>query len=84
MSSRFIVPVQIQELEEGGFLAICDAIQGCHAEGGSPAEALYNLEDVARILVEFQMEDGVRFSEDTAEVPLGPTTLYAQLLVSVD
>lgn len=54
-----IIPVQVEALAEGRFLAICDAIQGCHAEGDTIAEALDIIEDVARILVELQLEKGL-------------------------
>ena len=51
--------VRIQPLDHGRYLAICDAIQGCHAEGETVAEALENIEDVARILLELQKEENL-------------------------
>jgi predicted RNase H-like HicB family nuclease len=56
---KFVIPVEVEPLEEGGYLAVCELIQGCHAEGETVAEALDNLEDVARILLELQREDGL-------------------------
>jgi predicted RNase H-like HicB family nuclease len=56
---KVILPVEIEVLEDGTYLAICDAIQGCHAEGETIAEALDILEDVARILLELRKEDGL-------------------------
>jgi hypothetical protein len=44
-----IIDAHVEPLQEGGYLASCDEIQGCHAEGETVAEALANLEDVARI-----------------------------------
>ena len=53
---QLLIPVRIESLEEGGYLAVCQAIQGCHAEGETVEEALENIEDVARILLELQKE----------------------------
>jgi predicted RNase H-like HicB family nuclease len=57
--TQYKLPVEIEELKEGGFLAICPALQGCHAEGHSIAEALENLQDVARNLLELREKDGL-------------------------
>lgn len=57
---QYKLPVEIEALSEGGFLAICSAIQGCHAEGATIAEALENLEDVARQLLELRRQDGLQ------------------------
>ena len=41
---RYIVPVQVQPLEDSeGYLAICPILPGCHAEGKTYAEAIDNL-----------------------------------------
>jgi predicted RNase H-like HicB family nuclease len=53
------VPVEVREKEDGpGYLAVCPAIRGCHAEGDSIGQAIDNLRDVARTLVEIMREDG--------------------------
>ena len=57
--SEVVIPVRVEVLDEGGYLAICDAIQGCHAEGETVAEALECIEDVARILLDLQREEGL-------------------------
>ena len=31
--TRYRLPLEIEPLEEGGYLAICPILQGCHAEG---------------------------------------------------
>ena len=80
--SRVLIPVQIQALEEGGYLAVCDVIQGCHAEGETVAEALENLEDVAQALLEIQKEDGVPLPSELQEFKHG-TMIKAQLVVPV-
>ena len=79
--TKLVIPVEIEALEEGGYLAVCDAIQGCHAEGDSVAEALENLEDVARVLLELRREDGLPPPEGLD--PLEPGTIIkAQVVVT--
>ena len=56
---QFVVPVTVEALEEGGYLAICPSIQGCHAEGNTVAEALENLEDAARVLLRLRKREGL-------------------------
>ena len=80
--SRVLIPVRIESLEEGGYLAVCEVIQGCHAEGQTISEALENLEEVARTLLEIQREDGVLRSSDLEEFKPG-TIIKAELVVSV-
>ncbi|MEX1255215.1 MAG: type II toxin-antitoxin system HicB family antitoxin [Dehalococcoidia bacterium] len=75
-----LIPVQIEAQEEGGYLAICDVIQGCHAEGETVAEALENLEDVARVLLEVQKEDGVPLPAGLEEFT-PDTVILAKLVV---
>lgn len=58
-SKPYLLNVEVESLEEGGYLAVCRAIQGCHAEGETVAEALENVEDVARTLLELREEDGL-------------------------
>ncbi len=49
---RYAYPVVIEPLEEGGFLASCPNLQGCHAEGMTRGEALSNIEEVMKIFIE--------------------------------
>jgi len=57
--TRYRLQLEIEPLEEGGYLAICPILQGCHAEGETIAEAIENVEDVAHNLIELMCEDGV-------------------------
>lgn len=75
---KIVIPVHVELLEEGGYLAICDAIQGCHAEGETVAEAIENLEDVARILLELQKEQDLPRDKIFEGVETG-TIIRAQL-----
>ena len=53
-----VVPVEIEALDEGGYLATCSAIQGCLAEGDTVGESLENLEDAARAILELRTKEG--------------------------
>jgi predicted RNase H-like HicB family nuclease len=56
---RYLLRVQVEPLEGGRYLAVCQELQGCHAEGDTIAEALENVEDVARVIIELCMEKGL-------------------------
>jgi predicted RNase H-like HicB family nuclease len=74
------LPIEIEPLEEGGYLAVCPLLQGCHAEGETVAEAIENVEDVARQLIELMREDGVPLPGELKVVE--PTTrLHGEILV---
>ncbi len=55
--------VIVQQDEEGNYLAICPALQGCYAEGETPEEALSYLRDV----IQFHIEDRQVRHEPTYE-----------------
>jgi len=76
-----VIPVDIEPLEEGGYLAVCEAIQGCHAEGDTVDEALENLKDVARMLLELRKEDGLPPPPGLETLEHG-TTIHAQVVVA--
>ena len=42
----------VQRDEEGNYLAICPALQGCYAEGETVEEALNYLKDVIQLHIE--------------------------------
>lgn len=81
MSKRYIVPVEIEELEEGAYMAVCPVIEGCHALGDTVPEALKNLEDVARALLEFVAEKGLDWPSGLKSAGTGPVELHAEILV---
>ena len=80
LRDRFVIPVEVERLEEGGYLARCEAIQGCHAEGNTVAEALENLEDAASVLLQLQRDEGLPFP-DGLEKFSESKILKAQLIV---
>ncbi len=54
----YLLPIVVEPMEEGGYFAECPLLQGCHAEGETLAEAIENLQDVMRIIIESYKELG--------------------------
>ena len=70
---KYLLRVEVEPLEEGGYLASCPDLQGCHAEGDTIAQALENVEDVARVIIELCMEKGLPLPPElarTEEMPI--------------
>lgn len=82
MKRTYVLPIEVETLEDGRFLAVCPTLQGCHAEGDSIAEALENVEDVARIIVELALEKNLPLPEELQGKP--PPKLRAEMVVSVE
>ena len=56
--SELILSISIEPLEEGGYLATSDNLQGLIAQGRTLAETLEIAQDVARKLIESYLEHG--------------------------
>ena len=56
--SEIIVSINIEPLEEGGYLATSDDLQGLIAQGRTIAETMEIAQEVARKLVESYLEHG--------------------------
>ena len=56
--SELILSISIEPLEEGGYLAASDDLQGLIAQGRTMAETLEIAQDVARKLIESYLEHG--------------------------
>ena len=56
--SELILSISIEPLEEGGYLATSDDLQGLIAQGRTMAETLEIAQDVARKLIESYLEHG--------------------------
>ena len=80
--SRYVLPIDIQALEEGGYLANCPILQGCHAQGDTIAEAIDNVQDVAKVLLELYLEDGKSIPEELQEAK-PDTVLHSEITVAV-
>lgn len=76
---NYTIPVKIELLEEGGYLAVCSAIPGCHAEGRSAGEALDHLRDVARVLYELSVDKGLVFYPEHPEAKPGSILWQVQI-----
>ena len=79
---KFLLKVEVEPLEEGGYLASCPDLQGCHAEGDTIAEALENVEDVARIIIELCLEKGLSLPPELEAGEESPI-VRAELMVQV-
>jgi len=51
-----MIPIRIEKLEEGGYLAISDSIQGLIAPGRTIAKTMEIARDVAKKLIESYIE----------------------------
>ncbi|OOP56251.1 MAG: hypothetical protein AYP45_10075 [Candidatus Brocadia carolinensis] len=56
MHVRYLIPITIEPLEEGGYLATSQTIQGFIAQGRTIAETLEIAQDVARKIAESCIE----------------------------
>lgn len=54
--SEYLIPITIEPLEEGGYLATSSFLQGLIAQGRTVAETLEIAEDVARKIIESRIE----------------------------
>ena len=70
MTQTLKLPVEIEALAEGGYLALCPDIAGCHAEGQTIGQALDNLQDVARVIYELCQDQGLIFVTNHPETGL--------------
>ena len=59
---RIVIPVTIEEHEEGGYLAVCEEIQGCHADGDTVEEAAANIAEVAEMIWELCVDKNLPMS----------------------
>ncbi len=78
---RYRLQVEVEALDEGDYLASCPALQGCHAEGGSIAEALENVADVARVIIELCLEQGLPLPPEMQD-PEPQAAVKAEMVVS--
>lgn len=56
---EYELPVTITPLEEGGYLARSEKLQGCMAEGETVEEALSYIVDVARNIIDLRKAEGM-------------------------
>ena len=56
--SEYMISINIEQLDEGGYLATSDSIQGLIAQGRTIAETMEIAQDVAKKLIESSVEHG--------------------------
>jgi predicted RNase H-like HicB family nuclease len=56
--NTYRLDVTVEPLEDGRFLAVASNLEGCMAEGDTIADALENLEDGARAIIEYRLKEG--------------------------
>lgn len=56
--SEAMINIKIEKLEEGGYLATSDILQGLIAQGRTIAETIEIAQDVAKKLIESYIEHG--------------------------
>ena len=82
MTRTYVLPVEVETLEDGRLLAVCPTLQGCHAEGDTIAEAIEHVEDVARIIIELCIEKRQPLPEELQGER--PPKIRAEMVVSVE
>jgi predicted RNase H-like HicB family nuclease len=60
----FNYTVVIEIDEDGRYLAICPALQGCYSEGESKEEALEMIKDAIKLHIEDRIENGESLYEE--------------------
>ena len=56
--NTYRLDVTVEPLDDGRFLAVASNLEGCIAEGDTIADALENLEDGARAIIEYRLKQG--------------------------
>ncbi len=56
--------VVVEKDEDGNYLAICPALQGCYTDGETMEEALQMIEDAIKLHIESRLENGEAIPEE--------------------
>lgn len=60
----FNYTIVVEKDEEGNFLAICPALQGCYAEGETKEEAIEMIKDAIKLHIQDRIEKGETLYEE--------------------
>lgn len=60
---EYELPLNVEPLEEGGFLATSKALQGVLAEGETVSEAVANAMDVASAIIEIRRQENMEIPQ---------------------
>ena len=62
--------VVVEKDEDGNFLAICPALQGCYTEGDTKEQALELIEDAIKLHIEDRIARGENLNEEVYSAQL--------------
>jgi predicted RNase H-like HicB family nuclease len=79
---RYLLDVTVEQLEDGRFLATAANLRGALAEGDTIAEAIENLEDGARSIIENNLARGWPLPEEFMAAGEAPV-VEAKVVVTV-
>jgi antitoxin HicB len=82
--SEYLIPVSIEHLEEGGYLATSSVLQGLIAQGRTIAETLEIAEDVARRIIESRIEHKEPVPEELFSKKAAPEKFDTQIPVLLE
>lgn len=78
-----IIKIKIEALEEGGYLATSDELQGLVAQGRTIAETMEIAQDVARKIIESCLEHGDPLPEKIKTKMKPPNSLEIPVQVEI-
>jgi predicted RNase H-like HicB family nuclease len=79
---KYRLNIEIEPLEDGRYLAVATNLRGCHAEGDTIAEAIDYVEDVARVIIEMCLKEGLPLPPEI-ESEEAPPIVKAEVVVQV-
>ena len=82
--SEYLIPISIEHLEEGGYLATSPVLQGLIAQGRTVAETIEIAEDVARRIIESRIEHNEAIPKELTSQKLPPDKFDTQIPVLVE
>lgn len=68
MKKEYSLTVAIEPCEEGGYFGTCPTLPGCHVQGETYEETLFELKAAMKAMIEDYIEDG-------EEVPSGEVSV---------
>ena len=78
--AKYVLPLEIQELEEGGYLATSPALPGFLVQAKTVEEMLRLAPDIAQSLIEAMREKGIPLPQALQSVE---PPFHAELLIPV-
>jgi predicted RNase H-like HicB family nuclease len=81
--AEYPIPVKVEPLKEGGYLATSSVLHGLVAQGRTIAETLEIAQDVARKLIESHIEHGDPLPQELSAVNLEKIKLKTNIFVEV-